>query len=84
MATVTLQPWEGLGVEAVSLEEPRQPVPDPVPPDEGGLAIVEPLYPGRYDIRLRRGDAILETQRVTILDQEVGHLLTLTFDGVPD
>jgi hypothetical protein len=84
LAAVALQPWDGLSVEAVSLDEPRQPVPDPVPPDEGGLAIVEPLYPGRYDIRLRRGDAILETQRITILDRgQPGHLVTLDFDGLP-
>jgi hypothetical protein len=34
---------------------------------------------------LRRGDAILETQRVTILDRgQAGHLVTLDFDGIPD
>jgi hypothetical protein len=84
-ADVTVKPWAGLLVEAVSLDTPRQPVPGPVPPDEGGLAIVEPLYPGRYDVSLRRGDVILETQRVTILDRgEAGHLVRLAFDGVPD
>jgi hypothetical protein len=85
MADVTVKPWDGLLVEAVSLGEPRQPVPQPVPPDEGGLAIIGPLYPGRYDVVLRRGDDVLETQRVTILDRgEAGHLLSLEFDGVPD
>lgn len=84
-ADVTVKPWDGLLVEAVSLGEPRQPVPQPVPPDEGGLAIIGPLYPGRYDVVLRRGDEVLETQRVTILDRgPAGHLLSLEFDGVPD
>jgi hypothetical protein len=85
MANVTVKPWDGLLVEAISLEEPRQPVPQPVPPDEGGLAIISPLYLGRYDVVLRRGDEVLETQRVTILDRgPAGHLLSLEFDGVPD
>jgi hypothetical protein len=84
-ADVTVKPWDGLLVEVISLGEPRQPVPQPVPPDEGGLAIIEPLYPGRYDVVLRRGDDVLETQRVTILDRgPAGHLLSLEFDGVPD
>ena len=84
-ADVTLKPWDGLLVEVISLGEPRQPVPPPVPPDEGGLAIIGPLYPGRYDVVLRRGDEVLETQRVTILDRgPAGHLLSLEFDGVPD
>lgn len=85
MADVTVKPWDGLLVEVVSLDDPRQPVPSPVPPDEGGLAIINPLYLGRYDVVLRRGDDVLETQRVTILDRgEPGHLLSLEFDGVPD
>jgi hypothetical protein len=85
MADVTVKPWNGLLVEVVSLGEPRQPVPQPVPPDEGGLAIIGPLYPGPYDVVLRRGDDVLETQRVTILDRgEAGHLLSLELDGVPD
>lgn len=85
MANVTVKPWDGLLVEVISLDDPRQPVPQPVPPDEGGLAIIQPLYPGRYDVVLRRGDDVLETQRITILDRgPAGHLLPLEFDGVPD
>jgi hypothetical protein len=85
MADVTVKPWDGLLVEVVSLDEPRQPVPPPVPPDEGGLAIIDPLYPGRYDVVLRRGDQVLETQRVTILDRgDPGPLVSLEFDGLPD
>lgn len=85
MADVTVKPWDGLLVEVISLDDPRQPVPQPVPPDEGGLAIIQPLYLGRYDVVLRRGDDVLETQRVTILDRgPAGHLLSLEFDGVPD
>jgi hypothetical protein len=84
MAYVTIKPWAGLLVEAISLDEPRQPVPLPVPPDEGGLASLQ-LYVGRYDVVLRRGDEVLETQHVTILDRgEAGDIVTLEFDGVPD
>ena len=84
-ATVTLQPWDGLLVEAVSLEEPRQPVPEPVPPDEGGLAQLSPLYLGRYEIRLRRGDTVLETREIAIEDRgEAGHLVSMVLDGVED
>jgi hypothetical protein len=84
-ATVTLQPWDGLLVEAVSLDEPRQPVPEAVAPDEGGLAQLSPLYLGRYEIRLRRGDTVLETQEIAIEDRgEAGHLVSLRLDGVED
>ncbi len=83
--TVTARPWAGLFVDAISLDEPRQPVPEPVPPDEGGLAIVDPLYVGRYDIRLRRGDEVLETRTIAIEDHGApGHLVQLDLDGVPD
>jgi hypothetical protein len=84
-ATVTLRPWDGLLVEAVPLDEPRQPVPGPVAPDEGGLAQLSPLYLGRYEIRLRRGDTVLETQEIAIEDRgEAGHLVSLRLDGVED
>jgi hypothetical protein len=84
-ATVTVRPWEGLLIEAISLDEPRQPVPAPVPPDEGGLAQLGPLYLGRYEIRLRRGDEVLESQLVTIADRgPAGDMVTLTLDGRPD
>jgi hypothetical protein len=84
-ATVTVQPWAGLVVEAVSLDEPRQPVPAAVPPDEGGLAQLSPLYPGRYEILLRRGDTILERRIIDINPTgPQDRLIQLTLDGVPD
>jgi hypothetical protein len=83
--TVAVRPWAGLVVDAVALDEPREPVPDPVPPDEGGLAIVGPLYVGRYEIRLRRGDEILETRTITIVDRGArGQLVQLELDGIQD
>jgi hypothetical protein len=82
---VLAQPWNELTVEAVSLDTPAQPVPSGVPPDEGGLAQIYPLYTGRYEIRLRRGDEYLERQEITIESRgDAGHLITLEFDGVPD
>jgi hypothetical protein len=84
-ATVTVRPWEGLLVEAISLDDPREPVPEPAPPDEGGLAQLGPLYPGHYEIRLRRGAEVLETQLVTIADSgPAGDTVTLTLDGRSD
>ena len=85
VVTVTARPWAGLFVDAISLDEPHQPVPDPVPPDEGGLAIVDPLYVGRYEIRLRRGDEVLETQTIEIKDRGApGHMVQIDFDGLQD
>lgn len=83
-AEVTVQPWEGLLVEAVSLDTPAQPVPEPTPPDEGGLAQLPWLYPGRYEIRLRRGDAVLETQAIEVLDGGPPGGIRLVLDGIPD
>ena len=83
-ATVTVQPWPDFLVAAVSLDEPPQPVPEPVPPDEGGLAQLMPLWAGRYEIQLQRGDAILERQTVEIDGDPRSGAVTLTLDGVPD
>ena len=84
-ATVTAQPWNELIVEAISLDTPRQPVPDGVPPDEGGLAQLSPLYPGRYEIRLRHFDEILERQVIDVAPTgPQDSLIQLTLDGVPD
>ena len=84
-ALVTVQPWDGLLVEAASMDTPAQPVPDPVPPDEGGLAQLGSLYPGRYAIRLRRAEAVLESQEITVVDGgPPGQTIQLTFDGIVD
>jgi hypothetical protein len=84
-ATVTALPWDGLLVEAVSLDDPRQPVPEPVPPDEGGLAQLDPLWPGRYEIRLRRGEVILERHVIQVAPTgPQDSLISLTLDGAPD
>ena len=56
------------GLVSKSLDTPAQPVPDAVPPDEGGLAQLPWLYPGRYVIRLTRGDAVLESQTIEVGD----------------
>jgi hypothetical protein len=82
---VTAQPWNELIVEAISLDAPRQPVPTGVPPDEGGLAQLSPLYPGRYEIRLRHADRVLD--RVELDVAPTGprdSTISLTFDGVSD
>jgi hypothetical protein len=84
-ATVTIQPWSDFLVEAVSLDEPRQPVPEPVPPDEGGLAQLFPLWPGRYEIRLRRGDEILERHVLDVAPTgPQDSSFELTLDGIQD
>jgi len=83
-AQITVRPWDGLVIEAVSLDTPAQPVPDPTPPDEGGLAQLPWLYPGRYEIRLRRGDAVLESQTIDVAAGGSPAGLQLVFDGVPD
>ena len=84
-ATVTVQPWNELIVEVVSLDTPAEPVPEGVPPDEGGLAQLSPLYPGRYEIRLRRLDRILERQTIEVAPTgPQDSLISLTLDGIPD
>jgi hypothetical protein len=83
-ATVTVQPWADFLVTAVSLDDPPQPVPDPVAPDEGGLAQLFPLWEGRYEIQLQRGGGILERQAIEIDGEPATSSLTLTLDGVPD
>jgi hypothetical protein len=83
-ATVTVQPWPEFLVAAVSLDEPPQPVPEPVPPDEGGLAQLMPLWAGRYEIQLQRDGAILERQAIAIDGNPRSGSVTLTLDGVPD
>jgi hypothetical protein len=75
---------DGLLVELRSLDTPKNPVPDPVPPDEGRLAIVEPVWPGRYEVRLVRGDEVLETQRIVVDETASGDLVELVLDGRPD
>lgn len=84
MAHVTLRPWAGLRIRAISLDTPAQPVPEAVPPDEGGLAQLGPLLPGRYAIELLRGEAVVERKEIVIEDRRpAGHLLEITLDGVP-
>jgi hypothetical protein len=83
-ATVTVQPWPDFLVAAVSLDDPPQPVPDSVPPDEGGLAQLMPLWAGRYEIQLLKDGAVLERQAIEIDGNPVSSLVTLTLDGVPD
>ena len=84
-ANVTAEPGGILMVDVVSLDKPRLPVPDPIPPDEGRLAIVGPLWPGRYDVRLLRDCVPIEVTEVTIDKRDpAGDLVELTLDGRPD
>lgn len=84
-AAVTVQPWDGLLVEAFSLDTPLQPVPIAVPPDEGGLAQLGPLWPGRYDIVLRRGERVLERRTIDVHPTgPQDSTIVITLDGVPD
>ena len=84
-ATVTAQPWNLLVVEAVSLDDPARPEPAGVTPDEGGLAQLGPLWPGRYEIRLRTGDRILERHVIDVAPTgPQDSLIEMTLDGIQD
>ncbi len=82
-------PGDGLIVDVRSLDTPANPVPGPVPPDEGGLAILDGLAPGSYEVRLLRDGEVVETKTVVIEPAEAdgtpgGDLVEVVLDGRPD
>jgi len=83
-ATVTVQPWPAFLVRAIALDDPPPPLPDPVPPDEGGLAQLMPLWAGRYEIQLVREGVVLERKVIEISGDDRAGAVELTFDGIPD
>jgi len=59
-------------VRVVSKDDPPNAVPDPRGPDEGGNFFFPSLLPGRYDIELVSGAAILDRESIDLVaGQEV-------------
>jgi hypothetical protein len=76
-------------VRARSLDTPRNPVPQPVPPDEGRLAILDGLWPGAYVVELIRDGEVIESQTIEIEPANAdgtpgGDLVEIVLDGRPD
>ncbi len=83
VATIAAEHGGQLLVEVRSLDTPANPIPDAVPPDEGDLAIIQPLWPGRYEVRLLRDGTPIETRELTITSKPSGDRVEITLDGQP-
>jgi hypothetical protein len=67
--TVTLEAPAAAGDAAVklrSLDDPANPVPGPVRADESGRYFIESLAPGRYEVQVIEGGAVVATEDVEI------------------
>jgi hypothetical protein len=81
---VLAPPGGHLEVLVRSTDTPANPDPHAVPPDEGHLAIVGPIWPGSYDVILTRDGVVLEETTITIRDVgPAGDLVELWLDGIP-
>jgi hypothetical protein len=88
-ARVTARPDGVLLVEVASLDEPANPVPAPVAPDERGVATIFALLPGDYVANLLRNDVVIESVPFTVQPADAdgtpgGDLVGLVLDGLPD
>jgi hypothetical protein len=88
-ARVTARPDGVLLVEVWSLDDPANPVPAAVAPDERGIATVFSLLPGRYVANLLRNDVVIDSEPFTVRPAAAdgtsgGDLVALVLDGFPD
>ena len=88
-ARVTARPDGILLVQVGSLDDPANPVPGAVTPDERGVATVFSLLPGRYVANLLRNDVVIDSETFTVRPAAAdgtpgGDLVELILDGLPD
>jgi hypothetical protein len=88
-ARVTARPDGVLLVQVWSLDDPANPVPAAVAPDERGIATVFSLLPGRYVANLLRNDVVIDSEPFSVRPAAAdgtpgGDLVELVLDGSPD
>jgi len=68
-----------LTVEVGSLDAPSMPVPEPATPDEAGIFFLSPMAPGRYEVRVLKGGALIASRKVDIPPGE-DRIVEVNFD----